>query len=67
MRFFEYSKLHVYYTILQVLTCCGVVPGTSREIFSHILPLEGLNSTEFIKVLSIRSRATALEAEPLFV
>ena len=47
------------------LTCWGVVPGTSLETFSQTLTLlDTLKSVEFMKVLSSRSSATALEAGP---
>ena len=53
--------------MLEVLTWSGVVPGTSLEILSQTLLLETLKSVEFMKVLSTRSRARALEAGPVLL
>jgi hypothetical protein len=52
--------------MLEVLTCRGVVPGTSLEILSQILLLllETLKSAEFMKVLRTKSRASTLEPWP---
>ena len=61
MHFLKYNSNAA--TVLS--TCCGVVPGTSLAMLSQILGLEVWKSAEFIKVLSMRSRATALEAGPL--
>ena len=45
-----------------MLTCWGVVPGTSFEMLSHTLGCEEWNSDEFMNVLSIRSSATERDA-----